>query len=65
MKMPPMAVTDIKLKDPKDFKILGTRVPGVDNHGIVTGKPAFSIDVNPVRACSTPCIKNARHSAEK
>src|SRR5499427_7019749 len=47
MKMPPMAVTDIKLKDPKDFKILGTRVPGVDNMSIVTGKPAFSIDVNP------------------
>jgi isoquinoline 1-oxidoreductase subunit beta len=47
MKMPPMAVTDIKLKDPKDFKILGTRVPGVDTFAIVTGKPAFSIDVNP------------------
>jgi len=47
MKMPPMTVTDIKLKDPKDFKILGTRVPGVNNLAIVTGKPEFSIDVNP------------------
>jgi len=47
MKMPPMTVTDIKLKDSKDFKIMGTRVPGVDNMSIVTGKPAFSIDVNP------------------
>jgi isoquinoline 1-oxidoreductase beta subunit len=47
MKMPPMAVADVKLKDPKDFKILGTRVPGVDNMAIVTGKPSFSIDVNP------------------
>lgn len=47
MKMPPMAVADVKLKDPKDFKILGTRVPGVDNFAIVTGQPAFSIDVTP------------------
>jgi isoquinoline 1-oxidoreductase beta subunit len=47
MKMPPMAVGDIKLKDPKDFKILGTRVMGVDVKDIITGKPAFSIDVNP------------------
>jgi isoquinoline 1-oxidoreductase beta subunit len=47
MKMPAMTVTDIKLKDPKDFKILGTRVPGVNNLAIVTGKPEFSIDVNP------------------
>jgi isoquinoline 1-oxidoreductase beta subunit len=47
MKMPPMAITDIKVKDQKDFKIMGTRVPGVDNLAIVTGKPSFSIDVNP------------------
>src|SRR5439155_14273636 len=47
LKMPPMAVADIKLKDQKDFKIMGTRVPGIDNVAIVTGKPAFSIDVNP------------------
>ena len=47
LKMPPMAVTDIKLKEQKDFKILGTPTPGVDNMAIVTGKPAFSIDVNP------------------
>ncbi|HEY2383045.1 MAG TPA: molybdopterin cofactor-binding domain-containing protein [Terriglobia bacterium] len=47
MKMPPMTVAEIKLKDPKDFKILGTRVQGVDVMAIVTGQPAFSIDVNP------------------
>ena len=47
MTMPAMAIGDIKVKDQKDFKILGTRVPGVDNPAIVTGKPSFSIDVNP------------------
>jgi len=36
---------DAPLKDPKDFKLLGTRVPGVDNPKIVTGAPLFGIDV--------------------
>ena len=37
--------TDAPLKDPKDFRLLGTRVPGVDNPKIVTGAPLFGIDV--------------------
>ncbi|HVS52779.1 MAG TPA: xanthine dehydrogenase family protein molybdopterin-binding subunit [Opitutaceae bacterium] len=32
------------LKDPKDYKLLGTRVSGVDNPKLVTGQPLFGID---------------------
>ncbi|MBL6446949.1 xanthine dehydrogenase family protein molybdopterin-binding subunit [Fulvivirga sp. 29W222] len=32
------------LKDPKDFKIIGTPKKGVDNHKIVTGTAEFGID---------------------
>ncbi len=35
----------VALKDPKDFRIVGTHVRGVDNRSIVTGKPLFGIDV--------------------
>lgn len=38
-------LSKVVLKDPKDFRIIGTRVNGVDNHAIVTGKPMFGIDV--------------------
>ncbi|WP_422973062.1 molybdopterin cofactor-binding domain-containing protein [Undibacterium sp. Ji49W] len=36
---------DVKLKDPAQFKLLGTRIGGVDNPSVVTGKPLFGIDV--------------------
>jgi isoquinoline 1-oxidoreductase beta subunit len=39
------ALTTLRLKDPSEYKIIGTKVPGVDNHKIVTGQPLFGIDV--------------------
>ena len=35
----------VPLKDPKTFRIVGTRVRSVDNHAIVTGTPMYGIDV--------------------
>jgi len=34
----------VKLKDPSEFKIIGSRVGGVDNPSVVTGQPLFGID---------------------
>lgn len=37
--------TEVALKDPKDFKIIGTNVKRVEGRDKVTGKAEFSIDV--------------------
>ncbi|MCY3883991.1 MAG: molybdopterin-dependent oxidoreductase [Gammaproteobacteria bacterium] len=35
---------DVALKDPKQFRLLGQRVTGVDNEALVKGEPLFGID---------------------
>src|SRR5688572_2640772 len=42
----PPAPASLRLKDPKDFKIIGKGLAGVENMAITTGKPIFSIDVS-------------------
>ncbi len=43
--LPVPAKEAVQLKQPKDFKLLGRRIPGVDNPKLVTGQPLFGIDV--------------------
>ncbi len=43
--MPVPDLAAVRVKDPKDFKIIGQPLSGVDNKKITTGKPLFGIDV--------------------
>jgi isoquinoline 1-oxidoreductase subunit beta len=42
--MPPPDIQKVKLKDPKDYKIIGHSQRGYDVPKIVTGQPVFAID---------------------
>ena len=42
--LPVPAAADVKLKDPSQFKIIGTSTKGVDTVAITKGQPIFSID---------------------
>src|SRR5690606_18052397 len=47
MEPPDAAAVRAAYKSPEDFAIIGKPITGVDNVAIVTGKPAFSLDVEP------------------
>jgi len=43
--LPVPGVSELKMKSrPEDFSLLGSFVPGVDNHKILTGQPLFGAD---------------------
>ncbi|WP_020652197.1 xanthine dehydrogenase family protein molybdopterin-binding subunit [Massilia niastensis] len=44
-KLPVPDPAQVVLKDPASFRLLGTRIGGVDNAAIVAGRPLFGIDV--------------------
>lgn len=45
-RLPPPDLRTVKLKDPRDFKIIGQPLGGVDSPRIVRGEPIFGIDAS-------------------
>jgi len=52
--LPAPALSSVKLKDPRDYRIIGHSQPGVDTHAIVTGKPLFALMWNCRECCTQP-----------
>jgi isoquinoline 1-oxidoreductase beta subunit len=44
VKLPVPPVAAVPLKDPKDYKIIGQSLMGIETPSVVTGKPIYSID---------------------
>lgn len=44
-RMTPPDPATLTLKDPKDYRIIGKPIPGVDNKKIVTGQPLYGSDI--------------------
>lgn len=44
-KLPVPELSSVRMKDPRDYRIVGKPTPGVENKAILTGKAVFGIDV--------------------
>src|SRR5262249_7959258 len=62
--MPAPDLKTVKVKDPKDYKVIGSPAKNQDVPKIVRGEPLYAIDVK-LRGCSKPRTRNAQYRAAK
>jgi len=63
-KMPVPVLTTVKLKDPKDYRVIGTKQKGLDTAAI-TMASRCSASTSRCPTCSTPCTRRGRCSAPR